>query len=269
MRLLLLGILFLPKFISAQVADTTESKNDIIFIFDVYVKDKDTGKPIPNCEVTLIGSDSTQVVKTTDSIGKVSFDKNGEERYIKKETSYSFVATKKDYLPAKGNFSTVGKTASTRFVEDVFLTDTKCRGICCTLPIITFPVVEFSSKSNKLVQIPSINNSKDSLNFMYQILIQNPDIIIEIQGHSDCTEKDYDKKLSQRRAQTCVDYLVSKGIPKERLVAKGYGDENPLFRLDCESISKLPTKVEKEKAHQMNRRVQFIVLGENYKPSDN
>jgi peptidoglycan-associated lipoprotein len=108
------------------------------------------------------------------------------------------------------------------------------------------------------------------LAFLYQLLTDHPNVIIEIQGHSDCTEKDFDKKLSQKRAQVCVDYLVSKGIPQERLVAKGYGVEIPrIYNLDCESIKKLPTKEEQEIAHQKNRRVQFRVLSFDYKPTDN
>jgi uncharacterized protein YfaS (alpha-2-macroglobulin family) len=133
MRLVLLLVFLLPIYISAQDTVSTAPKKDIFFIFDVYVKDKETGKTIPNCEVTLIGSDGSQVIKTTDSIGKVSFDKNGEEWYINKETSYNFDASKIDYLSAKGKFSTVGKTTSMRFVEEVFIIKTKGTG-CGFMP---------------------------------------------------------------------------------------------------------------------------------------
>jgi outer membrane protein OmpA-like peptidoglycan-associated protein len=263
MRLVLLLVFFLPIYISAQDTVSTAPKKDIFFIFDLYVKDKETGKTIPNCEVTLIGSDGSQVIKTTDSTGKVSFDKNGEERYIKKETSYNFQVFKKDYLSAKGKFSTIGEKTSKRYVEEIYVLE---RTICGRHD---FPDIQFTQKSSKLLIEPKIYNPTDSLDFLHQTLIDNPNIIIEFQGHSDCTEKDFDKKLSQKRAQACVDYLVSKGIPKDRLVAQGYGDEIPrIYNLDCESISKLPTKEEQEKAHQMNRRVQFIALSYDYKPTN-
>lgn len=266
MRIFLLLLFLLPILLSAQDTVSAAPKKDIIFIFDVYAKDKETGKPIPNCTVTLIGSDGTQVVKTTDSTGKVSFDKNGEERYIKKETTYYFKVTDENYLSAKGKFSTVGETKSKRYVEEIYV----YYSLGCIGPPHDFPEIQFSSKSVKLIEIPSKLNPADSLAFLYQVLIDNPTIIISIQGHSDCTENDKNNKLSQQRAQACVDYLVSKGIPRERLVAKGYGDEIPrTYYLDCETIKKLPTKEEQELAHQKNRRVQFRILSFDYKPTDN
>jgi peptidoglycan-associated lipoprotein len=154
-----------------------------------------------------------------------------------------------------------------RFVEEVYLLFQDKRWSCFIYSL--FPEIQFSSKSTKLKDVALKYNSTDSLDLVYQILMEMPNIIVEIQGHSDCTEKDVDKKLSQKRAQASVDYLVSKGIPKERLVAKGYGDEFPrTYYLDCESIKKLPTKEEQELAHQKNRRVQFRVLSFEYKPTD-
>jgi outer membrane protein OmpA-like peptidoglycan-associated protein len=264
MRLVLLLVFLLPIYLSAQDTESTAPKKDIFFIFDVYVKDKETGKPIPNCTVTLIGSDGTQIIKTTDSTGKISFDKNGEERYINKETSYNFEVFKKDYLSAKGKFSTVGETSSKRFVEEVYIMEKP------SSPPRDLPEIQFSHKSTKLNYNVNNHDSKDSLDLYYQILIDNPTLIFEIQGHSDCSEKDFDKKLSQKRAQTCVDYLVSKGIPRERLVAVGYGSEQlRTFNYTCESINGLTNKAEKDKLQQMNRRVEFRVLRFDYKPTDN
>ena len=66
------------------------------------------------------------------------------------------------------------------------------------------------------------------MDYLYSTLTENPTIIIELQAHTDCRGKDaYNKKLSQRRAQSCVDYLVTKGIPKERMVPVGKGEEEP------------------------------------------
>src|SRR5690606_5010701 len=62
---------------------------------------------------------------------------------------------------------------------------------------------------------------------------------------------DYNKKLSQRRAQSVVDYLTNKGIPKNRLVAKGYGEEKPVATNDT------------DEGRQLNRRTEFKVLESN------
>ena len=114
-------------------------------------------------------------------------------------------------------------------------------------------------------------NSKDSLDFLYNTLIDNPTIVIELQAHTDCRGgNDYNQKLSQRRAQSCVDYLISKGIPAERMEAVGYGEDIPKMEgLECDAISNLSTQEEQEAAHQKNRRTQFIVLNFDYVPKDN
>lgn len=92
-----------------------------------------------------------------------------------------------------------------------------------------------------------------------------------MQAHTDCRGgDDYNQKLSQRRAQSCVDYLISKGIPAERMKAVGYGEGVPKMEgLECDAISNLSTQEEQEAAHQKNRRTQFIVLNFDYVPKDN
>ena len=76
-------------------------------------------------------------------------------------------------------------------------------------------------------------------------------------------------QLPQRREESCVNYLVSKGIPSERMKAVGYGESIPRNeKLECNAISKLSTKEEQEAAHQKNRRTQFIVLNTDYVSKD-
>ena len=102
-------------------------------------------------------------------------------------------------------------------------------------------------------------------------MIDNPKIVIELQAHTDCRGgDDYNLKLSQRRAQSCVDYLISKGISKDRMKAVGYGETIPRMKgLECDVISKLSTNEEQEAAHQKNRRTQFIVLNFDYSTKEN
>jgi len=71
-------------------------------------------------------------------------------------------------------------------------------------------------------------------------------------------------ELSQRRAQTCVDYLISKGIAADRLVATGRGEDQPLIS-DAE-IKAMKSEAEKEAAHQSNRRTVFKIIRFDYVP---
>lgn len=235
---------------------------EVKFIAEVYVKNKTTGEPIPGVSITLTGSDGSQVVKTTNEEGVLIFDEDAGKRYLKKETNYNLEANKDDYLVAKSSFTTVGVTTSKKFIEDIYIQPAS-KDV-----VIDFPEVQYAYNKAELLVDERIN-SKDSLDYLYNTLIENPTIVIELQAHTDCRGSDsYNKKLSQKRAQSCVDYLVSKGIPADRMVPEGYGEEVPRAEgLECETIEKMATKEEKEAAHQRNRRTQFRVLSFDYKPA--
>ncbi|MBL4576795.1 MAG: OmpA family protein, partial [Opitutaceae bacterium] len=103
------------------------------------------------------------------------------------------------------------------------------------------------------------DKSKNELDRLTKLLVENPTIKIELSAHTDSRGGDsYNEKLSQRRAQSCVDYLIKKGIAAGRLVSKGYG-ETKLIKSDAE-IAKLKFKEEKEAAHQENRRTEFKII---------
>jgi len=234
-----------------------------IIKYELYVKDKELNNPLPNCRVTLIGSDSISIIKYTDSIGRVIFEKEGDDNLIKRNVSYKIFVSKTDYLVGIKTFSTFDEN-NQKFVEEVFLTYALNK-------VLDLPTIWYSYDRWDLLVEEGRINSYDSLDYLYQILIDNPTLIVEIQNHTDCRGKpQYSTRLSQKRAQACVDYLVSKGIPKERLIARGFEGTVPRGHgLDCESINKMTSKEEQEKAHQLNRRTQFKVLSFEYKPTDN
>jgi len=101
--------------------------------------------------------------------------------------------------------------------------------------------------------------SKNELDRLTKLLQENPTIKIELSAHTDSRGGDkYNEDLSQRRAQSCVDYLIKAGISTDRLVSKGYGEQQ-LIISDAE-IAKLKFEDEKEEAHQQNRRTEFKIL---------
>lgn len=99
-------------------------------------------------------------------------------------------------------------------------------------------------------------NSKLVLNNLYQILVENPSFIIELSAHTDAIGSDAaNLKLSQARAESCVTYLVSKGIAKDRMKPVGYGESKP----------KVPNMTEDGKddpaGRAINRRTEFQIVG--------
>jgi outer membrane protein OmpA-like peptidoglycan-associated protein/tetratricopeptide (TPR) repeat protein len=92
------------------------------------------------------------------------------------------------------------------------------------------------------------------LNRLYWLLVNNPDIVVEVASHTDAQgTSSFNQRLSQRRADAIVTFLHKKGIPRERLIAKGYGET----RLVNECADDVKCS---EEAHQLNRRTEFRVL---------
>jgi OmpA-OmpF porin, OOP family len=88
------------------------------------------------------------------------------------------------------------------------------------------------------------------------ILVENPEIIIEVSSHTDSKGSDaYNDRLSQDRAQSVVNYLIEKGIDKKRLKAKGYGERVPIAPNENEDGS------DNEEGRAKNRRTEFKIIG--------
>jgi outer membrane protein OmpA-like peptidoglycan-associated protein len=102
-------------------------------------------------------------------------------------------------------------------------------------------------------------SSYNELSKVIELLKANPKMKVELSAHTDSRGSDaYNNKLSQARAQSCVNYLVGKGINTTRLVAKGYGEKHLI--VSDEKIEKLTSETEKEEEHQKNRRTEFKII---------
>jgi len=210
------------------------------------------GEPVANAKVKLSGSNGAINDAVTGNDGSYTFKLKENVSYtITIETSKQTIsATFKDgYLASKdmGALTTAGEPASKDFIKDFELTPVERE--------IRFPAVLYKLGSAELEPA-----SKDSLNFLFQTLTDNPTIVIQLSAHTDSRGSDpKNLELSQRRAQSCVDYLANeKKIPLARLSAKGFGETKLLVTDDV--INKAATKEEKEALHQKNRRTVFSIV---------
>jgi len=95
--------------------------------------------------------------------------------------------------------------------------------------------------------------AKPTLDELVKLLNDNPQINIQLSSHTDCRgTDDYNIVLSQKRAQSVVDYLISKNIEAKRLIAIGYGETQLLDLCVCEICT--------ENQHQINRRTTFKII---------
>lgn len=117
----------------------------------------------------------------------------------------------------------------------------------------------------KTIQSISFAQLDEILRFMED----NPNAVVEISQHLDCRVSSYSsRRLSQARAQSITEYLEDHGIPKQRMVPKGYEDTAPLtengITYTCEYINKFETDQDKERLHKKNRRTEIKLLSNEF-----
>ncbi len=102
-------------------------------------------------------------------------------------------------------------------------------------------------------------DAKVELNKVVEVMKENPEMVIELGSHTDSKgDAKYNLKLSDRRAKASAQYIISQGIPKDRIYGKGYG-KSQLKHSDAE-ISKANSDAAKEKLNEENRRTEFIIM---------
>lgn len=218
----------------------------ILFTITGIVYDFDTKQPVENAKVVMTDKDGMTYEIITDKTGSYYFD---ETKFVEDNT-YNLVASADEYLNDKGTETTEGETEGKDFKKDFYLKTTKKGPI--KLPEILYDL-------NSAALRPE---SKDSLNGLIQTLRDNPNITIELMSHTDSrgsAKSNID--LSQRRAQSVVNYLIEQKIDPSRLSAKGYGETRLLNK--CKDGVKCT-----EEEHQINRRTEFRITGTSFVPKE-
>ncbi|MBW6490268.1 MAG: OmpA family protein [Lentimicrobium sp.] len=239
----------------------------LVFTLQGTIKDELTLQFVPMATVRLVGSDGTSVDAKTDPKGFYSFSKS----QIKTNTTYELTVLKDNYFNKKASETTVGLEKNRDFVIDFMLEPIPEKPV--VLPDILYDLAKWDLKPQY----------QDSLQGLIKTLLENETVVIELASHTDTRDTDERNDiLSQRRAESVVNYLIDRGIDAMRLVAKGYGERVPrvlnkdvvkdgfLFKngtiLTESFIDSLKTVPEKEAAHALNRRTEFRVLSKDYVP---
>lgn len=224
----------------------------------VYEKD---GYELTDALVYMVGNDGTNL--------KLSVRGDGSfEQEIKPNVDYLFLGTCKGYLNHKEELRIDTSTVSQQFVLQFPLAS-------ITAPVLVRNVFyEFDSA----VLTPESTQALDSL---VALLEENPNITIELGSHCDYRgPEEYNVGLSQRRAESVVNYLIEHGIAKDRLSPVGYGEnrpkvvtrkiaeQNPFLQegdtLSEQFILTLPDEGTQEICNALNRRTEFRVLRTTY-----
>ena len=218
------------------------------------------GYELPEAIIYVVGNDGTQRALGVKPDG--SF-----EMKVTPGMQYVFLATCKGYLNLNNQLAADTIANNYQYVLQFPLSST-------TVPVLVRNVFFEFDKADVTPE------SAAALDRIVKMLTDNPNITIELSAHTDTRGSDkYNKKLSQRRAESVVNYLTAQGIEADRLTPVGYGEELPKVVnrkltethtflkegdvLTDEFIARL-TPEQQDSCHALNRRTQFRVLRTTY-----
>lgn len=218
------------------------------------VFDKDTQMRVPNATVVLI-DDNGEEVATMQS------DQDGLYLFpVDAFLDYTVIAYKDGFKSAEASVNTSSNTDKT-YMKNLTL-QSMSDEIAAILKEAT-PAEIVVSDEKTIIKIDNIqfdygsstikDISINTLNTVVATLYQNPDIKIFIKAHTDANgSASFNKSLSEQRAGSVMNYLLSKKISQDRMMSKGFGEEELL--IECTSCTKTQNK--------LNRRVEFVVITE-------
>ena len=213
----------------------------------------DKSQTLDSVKVAIIDNSTNQAIEEVYTKGEGTFGKVKMDE----EKTYTIVTEKKGYFTKREPFTMVGKSVpmdkltkaetDTTFYASIKMTKPEVgRDITTTFSIA--PIYYNLDKSDIR------SDASPELDKIVQILVDNPNIKLELGSHTDSrATSEYNQKLSQRRAESAVSYIISKGITPTRIVAKGYGE----IQLVNQCADGIPCS---EEEHQANRRTEFKVL---------
>lgn len=207
--------------------------NDKIELF-AAVKDKETGKDIKGNAVEIIDvatGDSVKIV--SDSLGniKTELDRNKEYQVSTGKEGYDPVMTK---IETKEKVNEITKDLAIRKTPNA-------------------PMVRMENILYEFNQFNLSNTGLAELDTLAEFLKMNPDVKVDLSSHTDCRgSNEYNNKLSASRGKSCYEYLTKKGVKKESLIMKNFGETKLLNQ--CKDGVECG-----EELHQINRRTEFVL----------
>ena len=228
----------------------TLNKKIVNYFVQVKVVDP-SGNPIDSVKINVRKNGQTLSNEKTNKKGFIELIDMAENDEL------VFKCDKEDFITVRSSFSMEGKTIPESLLKKE-MTDTTFQ------VIITMDRPEIGKEISKLYEINSIyydldkadirTDAAEELDKIVQFLTDNTQMNLELGAHTDArASTGYNLKLSQRRAESAVNYIIRRGITKDRIKPKGYG-ESQLIN-ECSDGVECP-----EEMHQQNRRTEFKII---------
>ncbi len=228
----------------------TLNKKIVNYFVQVKVVDP-SGNPIDSVKINVRKNGQTLSNEKTNKKGFIELIDLAENDEL------VFKCDKEDFITVRSSFSMEGKTIPESLLKKE-MTDTTFQ------VTITMDRPEIGKEISKLYEINSIYydldkadirpDAAEELDKIVQFLSDNTQMNLELGAHTDArASTGYNLKLSQRRAESAVNYIIRRGITKDRIKPKGYG-ESQLIN-ECSDGVECP-----EEMHQQNRRTEFKII---------
>ncbi|WP_299126069.1 OmpA family protein [uncultured Winogradskyella sp.] len=224
-------------------------------IVEGIVQDKKTDELITNATVILFDAEGNELErKTVGADAAFQFELECEKEYLIR-------GEKETYASDEKRFTTPNRKQELKLqllLEKDEIEINPCDDLA---KILDIPIIYFDFDKSNIRYDAEIEVQK-----VLAVLNKYPTMTIDIRSHTDCRgPASYNEKLSDRRAQSTRQYLISKGIAEERLTAKGYGESRLVNDCGCEPTNESSCSQEE---HQLNRRSEFIITSLNGKSCD-
>ncbi len=213
-----------------------------------YTPDSAALRVLPNTKVSLLDASGELMQDyVTGNDGKFLFR-------VYENEDYELVGESDGYLVKRQAYTTRGKRVDPNTLKDLVTNVT----LDTTIVLEKIALNKIFVLENIYYELDKADIRPDAakeLDKLVQILIDNPEIKIELSSHTDSIATvEYNMDLSQRRAESAVNYLIQHGISPDRLIAKGYGELRPIAR------NTNPDGTDNPQGRQKNRRTEFKIL---------
>jgi len=211
------------------------------FMAKIHVHDRFTGKPVENVAIQIRDAESNDLI--FDGLS----DEEGKQTVpLLADKKYEFTFSKPGWFLRTQELSTKDREPGVINVHEYM--EQMERGKSYVINNVYFDYKMWDIRPDAAVELDKI----------VKILNDNPSLTIELAAHTDCrASAAYNENLSDKRAKSSANYVISQGISSQRITGKGYGEAKLINECECEGKKIVPCT---EEQHQENRRTEFTII---------
>jgi len=199
----------------------------------VLVKDSETGAAIASARVAILDEKNNVIeTRTTGADGRITYNVDCDKAYTIQAIADGYESNTFPIAKTKGG--TVNVAANLRPIKQIVTN------------VINLNEIYFEYDKSNITKEAAFELDK-----AVQAMKDNPALVVMVKAHTDSRGSDkYNMSLSNRRAKSTVQYIISKGIAKDRISGQGYGESEP--KVKCTECT--------EAEHAQNRRSEFLIV---------